>query len=92
MGILGQRDEHIAGKWFRFSTYQYSKTSETLVVDPTCASVARVFHLEGGTAPDAVVVATSALLSTITLGANTAGTFGRILVITLHGDSVGGVH
>jgi hypothetical protein len=89
MGIIGQSDQQIAGVWFRFTVFEYSVSGETLVVDPTANSVAKVFHLEGGTAPTVAVAATTSTYSTVTI---TSGTLGRILVITMHGTTVGGVH
>lgn len=61
---------------------QYLAANDTVKLDPQVKS-ATVFHLEGGTAPDAVVSAPSAGTRTITLGGNTAGTPGKIVVVGL---------
>ena len=93
MGIIGQSDQQIAGKWFRFTVFDYGTGSTTFETDPSamCQGTAavKVFHLEGGTDPTAAVAATSSVKSTVTVSGGTAG---RVLVITVHGTSTGGVH
>ena len=96
MGIVGQSDQQIAGKWFRFTVFDFNAGSTTFETDPSAmcngaAGVVRVFHLEGLTEPTATVAGTSSTKSTVTVS-GAASTYGRILVITMHGTSVGGVH
>jgi len=64
----------------------YLAASDTLATDVAVARGASgtegvAFHLAGGTAPDVVVAAPSSGTVSVTIGSNTAGTTGRILVV-----------
>jgi hypothetical protein len=87
------REEYFGGVWLKFTVVRYAAASDTVSIDPTCQGTAVAFHLEGGTAPNVAVGASidsTTKQRTLTVGGSTAGTFGRILIITQHGQSLSG--
>ena len=69
---------------------QYLAASDTVATDPSVTK-AMCIHLEGGTAPDVAVGTPSGGSVNITIGANTAGTVGKILIagVVMNGAQIG---
>jgi len=100
MGVISQKDDYFFGKAVTFTLFQYGAAgTDSFKVDQSADDGqtiggtlhrAMVYHMEGGTAPDAVISTSNAdFTKTVTIGGVTAGTFGKIMIITVHGGSFG---
>jgi hypothetical protein len=92
MSVLSHKTVSYGGYMFNFLVVDYRTSAVVVGHTPQTAIAGVAFHLDGGTAPTVSLGASTnttapAYQIPVTL---TSGTFGRVMVITYHGESVGG--